>query len=252
MSSHTGTGRAARVALIICCSLAIGAAWAVAAGKQPLPDTQEWGHLTRLWQTLLDHSSNQVYNQTIFRSLAADVNATDSKLAALASRGALPKPVADYLRGLFHMRYEYLGEVQYTARSRVTTTPIEASRHAALWVIELQLSVLRRPVQSKADEDLVQAAESNTAYQLIYLYHLDTFQAEADRRRMDLKKKEDAGQKVDYKPFDSDVERRQTRLLNAHQLRDLPGVPIVKQAMPYIVALTRQRPSGGGATAAGP
>jgi hypothetical protein len=254
MRSHRITGRAFPIALIICLLLAAGATSGMCAGpgKQALADTQEWSQLARLWQTLLDHSSNQVYNPTLFQSLAAEVNATDAELAALANRGALPKPVANYLRELFHARYQYLGEVQYTARSSVTATPVEASRHAALWVIELQLSVLRRPVQSRADEELARAAESNIAYQLTYLYNLDKFEAEVDRRRMELKKRADAGEKIDFKPFDTDVERREKRLLDAYKLRDLPGVPLVKQAMPYIVALTRQEPSPNGAAPAGP
>ncbi len=216
-------------------------------GKQSLSDSQEWIGLARLWQTLLDHSSNEVYNPSTFQSLAADLDKADGQFAALTDRGAIPKPIADYLKSLFHSRYQYLAEMQYTTRSNIQETPVGASRHAALWVLELQLGILRRPILAKADEELAKAAETNVAFQLTYLSDLDEFQREADQRRAELKKRQDAGEKVDLARFDEEVERRQNRLLDAYRQHALRTTPIVKQAMPYILSLTRQQTSLVGA-----
>jgi hypothetical protein len=238
MRPHETTSRFTR-ALLIGCLLLTAAPVAAGAGKEALAGTPEWKHLAHLWQTLLDHSSGQVSNPTIFQGLAKDMNAVDAELAALAARGALRKPVSDYLARVFHMRYQYLSEYHYTARSSVRESPFEASRQAAHWVVELQLSVLRRPALSKADLELAQAAESNLAYQLSYLYHLDKFTSEVEQRRIDMKKREDAGEKIDWQAFDRDVERRQNLLLDAYKARKLPRVGVVNEAGPHIVALTR-------------
>ena len=222
-----------------------------ARSMQALSDSPEWCQLAKLWQALLDHSSERVYSPSLFQGLAGDVNAVDSEVATLANGGALPKPVADYLGRLFHARYQYLGECHYTTQSSVNESPFEASRTAALWVVELQLSVLRRPLASKADAELADAAEANLTYQLTYLHHLDRFSSDVDERRTATKKREEAGEKVDWKAFDTDVERRQGLLLDAYRSRKLPPADIVHRAMPYIVALTRWEPSDQGAGSVG-
>ncbi len=240
MGIHRFARRPLSIAAIVSITLLGSSAACCAAGtSQSLADSPEWNQLAHLWQTLLDHSSNQVYNPTLFQSLATDLNATEQQFSVLSDRGALPKPLAEYLRGLFDIRYQYLAQVQYTTRSGVSSSPLEASYNAARWVIELQLSLLRKPSVTKADKELVKAAESNIAYQLAYLYHYDRLADEVDRRRAELKKKEDAGEKVDYKAFDSDAERRQNRLFEAYKSHKLSRVSIVDQAMPYILDLTR-------------
>jgi len=247
MSSHGSTRRFIRALLLGCLLLAAIPATA-SMSKEALADAPEWEHLSQLWQTLLDHSSGQVWNPAIFQGLAKDMNAVEAELGALAARGALRKPVSDYLARLFHMRYQYLSEYHYTARSSVRESPFEASRQAALWVVELQLTVLRKPALSKADLELGQAAESNLAYQLTYLYHVDRFASQVEQRRIDMKKREDAGEKIDWQAFDRDVERRQSLLLEAYKKRKLPRVKVVHESGPYIVALTRL--AGSRATAA--
>jgi hypothetical protein len=245
MRAHRTGSIASLLALAFGCLLlaALGPAAGAKGSKQAIADTTEWSHLARLWQTLLDHSSNRVYNPSLFRGLAGDVNAVDSEFAALADRGELPRPVADYLRHLFHMRYPYLGECQYTTRSSVSATPVEASRSAARWVVELQLSVLRAPLLSKADGELAQAAESNISYQLTYLYHLEKLDSEVEQRRAEMKKREEGGEKIDWKAFESDVDRRENLLLDAYRARKLPRAGVVNEGMPYVIALTRQEVS---------
>jgi len=242
-----------RLLLALGCLLLAAASPALCSARsmQALSDSPEWGQLAKLWQALLDHSSERVYSPSLFRGLAGDVNGVDSEVLALADGGALPRPLTDYLGHLFHTRYQYLGECHYTTRSSVSESPFEASRTAALWVVELQLSVLRRPLASKADAELADAAEANLTYQLGYLYHLERFSSEVDEHRTATNKREEAGEKVDWKAFDADVERRQGLLLDAYRSRKLPPADIVHKAMPYIIALTRREPSDQGADSVG-
>jgi hypothetical protein len=219
--------------------LLLAAIAAAGMSKEGLANRPEWQHLCRLWQALLDHSSGQVSNPAIFQALADDMYEAEADLGALTARGALRKPVAEYLKSLFHVRYQYLSDYCYTTRSSVRESPFEASRQAALWVVELQLSILRNPALSQADVELARAAESNLVYQLTYLYHVDKFSSEVERRRIDMKKREDAGEKIDWKGFEGDVERRQKLLLEAYEARKLPRVKVVEEAGPYLVALTR-------------
>jgi hypothetical protein len=237
MYPHRTTTRFTCALLLGC--LLLAAVPAAAITREAVADSPEWKHLSHLWQVLLDHSSGQVSNPAIFQELAKDMYAAEADLDALTARGALRKSASDYLRSLFHLRYQYLSEYYYTARSSVRESPFEASRQAALWVVELQLSVLRKPALSQADLDLARAAESNLAYQLTYLYHVDKFNSEVEQRRVDMKKREDAGGKIDWQAFDRDVERRQKLLLEAYQARRLPRVKVVNEAGPYLVALTR-------------
>lgn len=239
-------------ALLLGCLLLAAIPATAAMSKEAIAGTPEWCHLAHLWQTLLDHSSGQVSNPTIFQGLAKDMNAVDAELAALAGRGALRKPVSDYLARLFHMRYQYLSQYHYTTRSSIRESPFEASCQAALWIVELQLSILRKPALSKADLELAQAAESNLAYQLTYLYHVEGFTSEVEQRRIDMKKREDAGEKIDWQGFDRDVERRQGLLLDSYKARRLPRVKAVNEAGPYIVALTRSAESPARAASPGP
>jgi hypothetical protein len=111
--------------------------------------------------------------------------------------------------------------------------------------------VLRKPALSKADLELAQAAESNLAYQLTYLYHVDEFASQVEQRRIDMKKREDAGEKIDWQGFDRDVERRQGLLLDAYKKRKLPRAKVVHESGPYIVALTRLAGSPAAAASLG-
>ncbi|MFB3882061.1 MAG: hypothetical protein ACE149_12410 [Armatimonadota bacterium] len=233
-------------ALALVCLVLVGAGPACCSARdlRALSDSPQWNRLAGLWQALLDHSSQRIYSPSLFQGLAGDVSGVDATLSELAQGGALPRPVADYLARLFHARYQYLAQSYYTTRSSVSESPFEASRTAALWVVELQLAVLRRPAASKADAELAEAAEANLIFQLTYLRHLDEFASQVDDRRVAMKKREEAGEKVDWKAFDADVERRQGLLLEAYRNRKLPPAEIVHRSLPYILALTRLEVSG--------
>ncbi len=253
MRTHKPRSRTSRLALLLCCLLLpVGASVARAArGMQAVTGTSEWDRVATLWQTLIAHSSNEIYNASIFQSLAADMYSADSDLSALAGRGALQKPMADYLAHVLHMRYQYLAEITYTTRATSQESEAEASRHAALWVVEHQLSVLRRPLLLRADEELAEAAKSNLAYQLTYLYHVEKLDDEIEQQRRAMKRREEAKEKVDWKAFDAEVVRRQDSLLDAYRQRKLRRVALVNQATPYMVSLTAHEPAPGVAASPG-
>ena len=239
------------VAFLLALAAAAGPAL---AARQPQPPvaTQEWQRLVHLWQAMLDHSSDVVSSVALCRELAKDVDTADADLTALAQRGALSKSVAESLRTLVHMRYRYLTECHYTRRAVIRVSAAEASVTAAQWVVEMQLAILRRPPVSEAEEGLAAAAESNLTSQLTFLYHAFAFEEEADRRRLKLREREKAGEKVDWEAFDTECQKRRNRLLEAHGRRDLSRVRAVGEVIPYVVSLTRQEPpsqSAAGASA---
>ncbi len=205
-------------------------------------ETGEGRRLVALWHTMLDHSCDAVYNPTRFRELAPDLEAAGSDLAALAQRGALSKANAEQLRNLFHMRYQYIGECHYSTRSSIRVSGAEASRAAAQWVVELQLSLLQRSPTSKAERELAEAAKENIAYQLAFVHHLDEFEAESDRRRMKLRDRQEAGAEADLEAFEAEYHRKRNLLLEAYRQRRLPRVRAVDEVIPYVVALTRAKP----------
>lgn len=238
MPRHGSRSQLSRAVLLACLLLTANAAIA-GRSKEAFSDSPEWRRLSHVWQALLDHSCEQVHNPAIFQALAAGMYEVERDLRALTGRGELGRGLSDYLGSLFHTRYQYLSDYRYTTRSSVQQSPFEASRQAALWVVELQLSVLRRAALSKADLELAQAAESNLAYQLTYLYHMDRLASQVEGCRIDMRKREEAGEEIDWQAFDRDVERRQGLLLEAYKARKLPVVRVVSEASPYIIALTR-------------
>lgn len=229
-----------RLGLLVILLANVHSGW---AAEPPVARTEEWQRLARLWQTMLDHSSNTVYNPELCRALADDIGRADDDLTALAIRRELPEDVTNILQRVLHMRYEYLTDFYYHAQPNVSQRVFDASRYTALWVIEMQLAVLRKPLISRDDEKLSRAAEENVRFQLTYLHHMEEFVTEADRRRMEMKKKEDAGSTVDWGKFDAEVARRENRLLDAYQAHHLPEVRRISEAIPFIVALTRRQPA---------
>ncbi|MCJ7751587.1 MAG: hypothetical protein MUQ65_10920 [Armatimonadetes bacterium] len=205
-------------------------------------DTQEGRRLVVLWHAMLDHSSDAVYSPELFRELAAKLEAADADFVALAQRGVLSRSRGEQLRALFHTRYRYIQSCHYSNRSTIRVSGAEASRTTAQWVIELQLSVLRRAPTSKAERELAEAAIKNLSYELTFLHHLDAFEAESDRRRVALMDKEAAGGKVDLEAFEREYQYRRSRLLEAYRQKKLSKVRAVEEMLPYVVALTRARP----------
>lgn len=205
-------------------------------------ETQEGRRLVVLWHAMLDHSGDAVYSPELFRELGASFEVADADFAALAERGVLSQPRSEQLRALFHTRYRYIQECHYSNRSTIRVTGVAASRTTAQWVVELQLSILRRQPTSKADEYLAEAAMGNLAYELTFLHHLDAFEEESDRRRMALMDKQTAGEDVDLEGFEKEYQYRRSRLLEAYRNKRLPKVASVNELVPYIVALTRARP----------
>jgi len=192
---------------------------------------------------MIDHSSNLMYSRERFDDLVKDLDQADADLSALAGRHLLSDQLAGDLRRLFHARYEYIKGHHYTTQYRIEINEADRARGAADWVIELQLSLLRT---AYADPDqnqrLISAAQSNLSYELTVLYHLNKFEAEADRRRANLKAREDEGKTVDWQAFDTDCARRYGLLLEAYRARRIPGAPSVRDLLPYICALTRSQP----------
>ncbi|MCJ7751445.1 MAG: hypothetical protein MUQ65_10185 [Armatimonadetes bacterium] len=204
-------------------------------------ETQEGRRLVVLWQAMLDHSCDAIYSPELFGELAAKLEAADADFAALAQRGVLSRSRGEQLRALFHARYRYIQSCHYGNRSTIRVSGVEASRTTAQWVIELQLSVLRRQPTSKADRELAEAAIRNLAYELSFLRHLDEFEADSDRRRVALTDKESAGGKVDREAFEKEYQYRRSLLLETYRQKKLSKVRAVEEMVPYILALTRAR-----------
>ena len=245
-AASPGRGRIAVWGHLIWCLVAIGVAMggSVSAddARASFVETQEGRRLVALWQAMLDHSSDAVYSPELFRELAADLAAADADFAALAERGMLSRSRGEQLRALFHARYRYIQGCHYGNRSTIRVSGVEAGRTTAQWVIELQLSVLRRAPTSKADRELAEAAIKNLAYELTFLHRLDAFEAESDRRRVTLMDKEAAGGKVDLEAFEKEYQYRRSLLLETYRQKKLSKVRAVEEMLPYVVALTRARP----------
>jgi hypothetical protein len=187
---------------------------------------------------VLDHSSNWIYDPDSLRELVTDLDSADADLLALSDRRLLRAEVADGLRWLLHSRYEHVRQRHYATRARVVLTETESSRSAAHWIIELQLSLLRRIGTEEDSRRLAEAAKSNITYQLTFLHHSDEFEAGANRRGVEMKRSEEAGATVDWEAFQLDCQRRRNLLLEAYRDRRLPRVRDVDALLPYVIALT--------------
>jgi hypothetical protein len=211
--------------------------------RETFIESEEGGRLASFWQTMTDHSSGAVYAPDQFQTMAGGLDEVDKDLKALRQRGAIPAGAAEQLRAVFHARYGYIRESQYSARSAIHASGAEAARSAARWVIEFQLDVLRKPSTCKAEETLHQMALSNVGYQLTFLSHLDAFEAEADRRRMALRERQDHGETVDMAAFEAECEMKRIALLDAYRDKKLPKAKSVEQVLPYVLALARAKPA---------
>jgi hypothetical protein len=203
-----------------------------------LAQTAEWRDLARVWHALTDHSSDLVYNPTLLRELAGDMEKSSNTLMSMSAEGQLADQVAKGLRRLFDARYEYLRTYHYADEASVTLTGAESSRVTARWIIELQLAVLRRVRNDNANHRLAEAAQSNIAYQLSFLHHSDRFEAEVDRRGRALKEREEAGETVNWDAFTLECHRRRTALLEAYRQKKLRRPREVERLMPYVTALS--------------
>lgn len=230
---------------VLVVALACSATPSAAARQTPgaLLDTEEGPRLVRLWHDMLDHSSDRIYSPTLFRELADDLEAAEVDLAALCKRRVLDESCGKELARLFRLRYGYINDWHYTTQSTLRLSGGEAARKTALWIVELQLVVLRRPPTSKAEEELAQAAVRNIGYELTFVHHLDEFEAESDRRRMELRERADAGEDVDLEAFENEYLVRRGLLLLAYSQHKLRRVRSVDEILPYLVALTRTEPS---------
>ncbi|UCC68464.1 MAG: hypothetical protein JSV79_00575 [Armatimonadota bacterium] len=240
------------ILIIACClvGISLSASNSTAARDLgPLMDAPEWPRLVTLWHAMLDHSSDLIYSRARFDELVEDLDQADADISALAQRHLLSDQPARDLRRLFHARYRYISEHHYTTQRRIEITETESARGAAEWVVELQLALLRTTYPDPdRNRKLISAAESNLSYQLTFLYHLDKFEAEADRRRANLKAREDEGKTVDWQAFDTDCARRYRLLLDAYRARRIPSAPAVRELLRYICALTQSRPPPPAAT----
>ena len=238
-------GAGQRLVLLVSCLLALSPVFCAdlraERSRETFIESEEGGRLVSFWQTMTDHSSGAVYAPAQFQTMAGGLDGVDEDLKALGARGVIPAGAAEQLRSLFHMRYGYIRESHYSTHSAIHASGAEAARSAAQWVIEFQLDVLRKPSTCKAEEELHQMASSNIDYQLTFLSHLDAFEAEADRRRMALREREDHGETVDMAAFEADCEMKRISLLDAYRDKKLPKVKSIGQVLPYVLALSRAK-----------
>ncbi len=230
-------GAAAALSCVIALALCVASSPADAS-VGAIAEAVEWQRLVNLWHALIDHSSNLVYSPSRLRELVKDVDAAEGDLSALSESGLLRAGISDGLRWVFHTRYQYLDERHYANQAHIAITEAEAARNAAHWVIELQLSMLRRVGAGGGRGKLVEAATANIAYELTFLHHSDKFEAEVDRRGSELRRREEGGETVDWDRFRFDCQRRRNALLKAYRSRRLPRVRAVEALLPYVIALT--------------
>jgi hypothetical protein len=224
-----------------------------ASASQPrdfarLQDTPEWDRLTHLWQKLLDHSQQLLSRADEFAAMAKDVATSEADLLSLARKtpdrpALIQEEVANELAAVTRGRYQYISTSQYATTGQVRIDALDAAVGASQWMVELQLSVLRRQSANtptaQTDPKLAAAAKSNLEFELTFLHHYRQFQAELLRRHTALTETEQQGGKVDWKAFDSDCALKREALLRAYQRKDLPAIRSVRAIMPYILALTQ-------------
>jgi hypothetical protein len=221
--------------------VAVAARAGASAGLQTAP---EWLRAAELWQRMIDHSSDTIYDPTGFRELARSLDSLDVDFAALAKRGLLPAAVPPDLIRLFRSRFEYISDRHYTSESNVTLSATESAVATSHWIIELQLAAMRR-AGSAPDMERKAAAEmeSPILYELSFLDEYESFASETEKRRRALADRQAAGESVDFKPFENERQRRENLLLNAYHSRRIPISKSDRALMPYIASLTTTAPS---------
>lgn len=216
-----------------------------AADVDAAREAPEWSVLVTLWHTMLDHSSDAIYNPALFDELAGDIDDADDGLTALYQRRLVPEEVANTLRRLLHSRYEYINERHYTHQARVSHAAFQAAVTTAHWLVERELDLLRRAYADLSlDRDAISASESHLAFQLTFIHHAEALEAGVRQRRLELSIQQEAGQAVDWRAFENDRQRRRQLLLDAYCVRRLRTARPVQAVMPYLFALTRACPDG--------
>jgi len=203
-----------------------------------LETTAEWVRVARLWQDLMDQAE-----------LAERLEAAEADLEALTKRTAarralLSHELAAEIRALLRERFRYLRERSTPTPGGVRLNELEAAVESSQWVVEMQLSVLRKagPWGARPDEKLAEAARGNLEYELTFLHHHRVFQAGLLGRLAEISKQEQEGKTVDRTAFEAECERKRRALVDAYRKRKLPRVRVVRAVIPYVLALT-QRPA---------
>jgi hypothetical protein len=235
----------ALVSLLVLLAFSGRAALAARAGASAaLQAAPEWGRLARLWQTMIDHSSDAIYDPAGFRGLSKSLDALDADLAALVKRGLLPADVPPELTGLFRSRFEYISDRHYTSASQVTLSATESAVATSHWIIELQLAMMRSAGSaSDVERKAIAQSESPIVYEISFLDEYERFVGETEKRRRALADRQAAGENVDFKPFENERQRRENLLLAAYHARRVPISKSARALMPYIQSLTTTAPS---------
>ncbi len=214
-----------------------------------LETTAEWVRVARLWQDLMDQAEHPYSRPDLFDSLAERLEAAEADLEALTKRTAarralLSHELAAEIRALLRERFRYLRERSTPTPGGVRLNELEAAVESSQWVVEMQLSVLRKagPWGARPDEKLAEAARGNLEYELTFLHHHRVFQAGLLGRLAEISKQEQAGKTVDRTAFEAECERKRRALVDAYRKRKLPRVRVVRAVIPYVLALT-QRPA---------
>jgi hypothetical protein len=237
-----------QLAAVTCCAVFALMTSPAASDLEAVQKTVEWARLAKLWNLMLDHSSDVVYSPTHFNELAESLDAADGDLTALAKSGLLPEETASALRRLFHGRYDYIKTYHYTNQQQINQTAAESAASTARWLVERQLALLRSgSLGPQVPEEILTATRSNIAFQLTFLHHLDQFEAEVERRRGLLEEKRRAGEEADLESFDNECQRKRNLLLEAYRNRRIRSLRVVEALIPYVLALNDARSTGSAA-----
>jgi hypothetical protein len=214
------------------------------AGEAPaMQNTVEWGRLVSFWHLMLDHSSGAVYSPERFHEAAPKLDTAESDITSLVVKKLLPQDTGEALRGVFRDRYQYLEERCYPSTGHVSQSSTEAVTSASHWVVEMQLTLLRRQSRAgKSDRKLRDAIQANLTTELAFQQAAAKLKRQETQEREALSKKEAEKERVDWSQFDARCAQRGQSLLVAYGKRQPPRDRIVPRLVGLLVDLTEAQP----------
>jgi len=214
------------------------------AGEAPaMQNTVEWGRLVSFWHLMLDHSSGAVYSPERFREAAPKLNAAESDITSLVVKKLLPQDLGEPLRRVFRERCEYLQERCYPPTGHVSQSSTEAVISASHWVVEMQLTLLRRQSRAgKSDRKLLDALQANLTTELAFQQSATDLTRQDTQEREALTKKEAEKEKIDWSQFDTRCAQRWQSLLVAYGKRHPPRDRTVPRLVSLLLGLTEAQP----------
>lgn len=232
-----------------CCLLLALPRVALARENAAYRATPEWVRVVTVWHVVLDHSQGTIYSLDRFKEAAPGLDRADKDLHALAARGLLSRDLAEGLVWVLRTRYSYVRDHCYVTTSQVTRDEVEAARGASMWVMEMQLAMLRQqPLSEQLDVKLREAIRANLVTELTFQRSLvalgDTPRVKeppADRGPAAGQAEPKRDEAAQAKRLQESL-RRQRQLLIAYRDGKLPRDRTAQRLAPYVMELTQTPP----------